>query len=284
LFAEPNWEHPFINNNEAVPQRQKNNIMKTIATIVLSAALIGGAVYWVKHGKGPGHEEVIKFAEDPFQWDSGEIRQAPELWYRSARRELTGIRQDLANARFGVEVKNRKWQNSNANAKAKIKSYTAFLAKAKPRYNEAEVGLTWPVSLNDRQFDRTKLQSTIVRVHRDLQRERKRARTYTDMVDKAQRMSKKLTGKLEALVQLDLDLALGQEMASMKLSLDQLSGLTNRGADIEATAAALEMEMAGLFDADLSFADPQGGVDEATFAAIMNEGRVEVSDPIEKLD
>ena len=256
---------------------------KVIATIAIGAVLIGGGL-WLNSGEGPLPEKFRYHKDSVFKWTPENIRENPELWYRSARRELTEIRQDLANSRFSITKKRIKWANLEANAKAKTKGYTAFLAKAKPQYTEAEVGQTWPVSVNGRQFDQTKLQSAIVKVHRDRERERKRVRTYTDMVDKAEGMSQKLTKKLEALVLLDLDLALGQEMAEAAKSLVDLNGLTNRGQDIAATAAALQIEMEGLFDADLSFATPQGSVDEATFAAIMNEGMVEASDLVESRD
>ena len=256
---------------------------KNIVTIALGTVLIGGGL-WLSSGEGPLPEKFRYHKDSVFKWTPDNIRENPELWYKSARRELTEIRRDLATSRFSITQKRIRWANLGANSKAKTKGYKAFLAQAKPQYSEAEAGRTWPVSVNGRQFDQTKLQSAIVKVHRDRERERKRVRTYTDMVAKAESMGQKLTEKMEALVQLDLDLALGQEMAEAAKSLVDLNGLTNRGQDIATTAAALQIEMEGLFDADLSFAAPQGSVDEATFNSIMSEGRVEVFNPIESLD
>ena len=70
---------------------------KTIATIVIGAVLIGGT-WWL--GRIP---EIFRSHKDSvFRWTPENIRENenPELWYKSARRELTEIRQDLANARL----------------------------------------------------------------------------------------------------------------------------------------------------------------------------------------
>ena len=58
---------------------------------------------------------------------------------------------------------------------------------------------------------------------------------------------------MEAVTELDLEFALAQEIATASNSLvDVNDGLANRGQEIEATAAALQQEIEGLFDADWS--------------------------------
>ena len=245
--------------------------MKTITKIAIGAVLIG-AVLWLFSGEGVLPEKFRYHKDRVFKFTPENIRENPELWYRYARSAVAEIRKDIANARFSIKVKSHKWENLRANAGAKMNGYNTFLANSKSAYTEAEAGKTWPVSLNGRQFSKQKLQKAIVDVHRDRERENKRVRTYEDMVTKADGMNQKLTEKMESLVQLDLDLELGQEMAEAAKSLVDLNGLTNRGADISATSAALQQEIEGLFDQDLGFTAPQEGVDEATFNSIMSEG------------
>ena len=246
---------------------------KTIVTVTLGVVLAGG-IWWLSSGEGPLPEKFRYSKDSVFKWTPENIRENPELWYRSARRETTDIRKNLANSRFSITQKRIKWANLEANAKAKVRGYTAFLDRAKPEYTEAEASRIWPVSVNGRRFEQPKLQSTIVKVHRDRERERKRERTYNEMTTKAENMALKLTDKLDSLVELDRDLELGQEMADAAKSLVDLNGLSNRGAEIAATAAALQQEIENLFDQDLSYVAPHlpGGVDEADFDAIMNEG------------
>ena len=257
--------------------------MKTITKIAIGVVLIG-AVLWLFSGEGVLPEKFRYHKDRVFKFSPENIRENPQLWYRYALRAVAEIRGDIANAHFSIKVKIHKWQNLRANSDAKMKGYNTFLSNSKSAYTEAEAGQTWPVSVNGRQFSKQKLQKAIVDVHRARERENKRVRTYEDMVTKADGMNQKLTEKTESLVQLDLDLQLGLELAEAAKSLVDLNGLTNRGQDIAATSAALQGEMDSLFSADLSFAAPQGSVDEATFNSIMSEGRVEVSDPIESLD
>lgn len=226
-----------------------------IATMAIAAMLVGGAV---SCGQGP--DEKYPPRENRSEWTPETIRKYPKGWMVSAQRDLNEKHMKLKGRRTYIHRNQRRWDDSYRISRREATDLGKHLDKAKEKYREADRNNAWPiygwpVFPGDRNFGesygRKRFQKIIVTLHRAKGRADRRIGAYKKMVSKAESMMEKIDDKQHQIKEVLLDLDLGIELAKVAEQMTDLTGLSNRGREIQVTVEALMEELDRAFDNQL---------------------------------
>ncbi len=242
------------------------------ATALIAVVLLGGGGYFLSE---PARAIIDRKVENWTEWTPETIRKYPTEWLLSAQKDLSEKQQKLKTSRFDVRRNQIRWDASFLRSQREVAILDKYLAKAKVLYKEAAENDSWPVSFNNRthskSFEQSNLQREIVAQHKAKERADRRFETYKKMVSKAETLMEKIDTKQEQINEVLLDLALTIELAKAAEQMTDLTGLSDRGKEIQVTVKALMEELDQAFDDNSIPSMNRSLNNEVIFDEIMNQ-------------
>lgn len=220
-----------------------------MATAVVAVLLIGGVVYFVSD---PIKAIIDRKVENWTEWTPEKIREYPAEWLMSAQRDLGERQKKLKGRRFSIRKNQFSWEDSFRRSEREVKVLGKYLTVATERYRDAEKNDAWPVSMEDgdyaESYDRNRLKNEMVAQYKAKDRAERKTETYKKMVSRAESLTERIDAKQDQISEILLDLALAIEMAKAAEQMTNLTGLSDRGKEIQVTVKALMEELDRAFD------------------------------------
>ena len=243
-----------------------------VATAVVMAMLFGGVVYTVSD---PARAVIDRKVENWTEWTPEKIREYPAEWLMSAQRDLGERQKKLKGRRFSIRKNQFSWEDSFHRSEREVKVLGKYLAVAAERYLDAEKNDAWPVSTRDgdyaESYDRNRLKNEMVAQYKAKDRAERKTETYKKMVSRAESLTERIDAKQDQISEILLDLALAIEMAKAAEQMTDLTGLSNRGKEIQVTVKALMEELDRAFDGHSLPSMNRSLNNDVLFEEIMNK-------------
>ena len=243
-----------------------------LATAVVAVLLAGGVVYFVSD---PVKAIIDRKVENWTEWTPEKIREYPAEWLMSAQQDLGERQKQLKSRRFSIRKNQFSWEDSFRRSEREVKVLGKYLAVAKDRYRTAEQNDAWPVSMRDgdytESYDRNRLKKEMVVQYRAKDRAKRKVETYKKMVSRAESLTERIDAKQDQISEILLDLALAIEMAKAAEQMTDLTGLSERGKEIQVTVKALMEELDGAFDGHSLPSMNRSLNNDVLFEEIMNK-------------
>ena len=248
-----------------------------IVITVVAAMLVGGVV---SCGSGPVKAIIDHKVENWAEWTPETIRKYPTEWLMSAQRDLSEKQMKLKVSRTGIRRNQIRWEGSYRISRREATDLSKYLDKAKEKYRKADRNNAWPIYgwplfRGDKNFgesyDRKRFQKIIVTQHRAKGRADRRMETYKKMAFRAESMVEKIGDKQHQINEVLLDLDLAIELAKAAEQMTDLTGLSDRGREIQVTVKALMEELDRAFDNQSLPAMNRSLNDEFFFEEIMRK-------------
>ena len=241
-----------------------------MATAVVTVLLIGGVVYFVSD---PIKAIIDRKVENWTEWTPEKIREYPAEWLMSAQRDLGERQKKLKGRRFSIRKNQFSWEDSFRRSEREVKVLGKYLAVAAERYRDAEKNDAWPVSMRDEDYaesyDRNRLKNEMVAQYKAKDRAERKTETYKKMVSRAESLTERIDAKQDQISEILLDLALAIEMAAEQMT--DLTGLYDRGKEIQVTVKALMEELDRAFDGHSLPSMNRSLNNDVLFEEIMNK-------------
>jgi hypothetical protein len=251
----------------------KSNWPKIMA---VTAIIFAGVAYYFSD---PFQAIVDRKVSNWTEWTPETIRNHPTEWLMSAQEDLVKKRANLKASRFDIRRNQLRWEDNLRAAKRDEVTSAKFVDKAKLAYRLAEERQEWPVQFSKREFSKAygkeTLQKEIVAKHREQKRASQRVATYHRMVTRADSLTSKIDTKLDQINEVQLDVALAIELSKAAEQLTDITGLSDRGKEIQVTVKALMEELDGAFEGSTSSSLQNDLGDEIMFEQIMGDDRRE---------
>ena len=243
-----------------------------MATAVVAVLLIGGVVYFVSD---PIKAIIDRKVENWTEWTPEKIREYPAEWLMSAQRDLGERQKKLKGRRFSIRKNQFSWEDSFRRSEREVKVLGKYLAVAAERYRDAEKNDAWPVSMRDEDYaesyDRNRLKNEMVAQYKAKDRAERKTETYKKMVSRAESLTERIDAKQDQISEILLDLALAIEMAKAAEQMTDLTGLYDRGKEIQVTVKALMEELDRAFDGHSLPSMNRSLNNDVLFGEIMNK-------------
>jgi hypothetical protein len=243
-----------------------------MATAVVAVLLIGGVVYFVSD---PIKAIIDRKVENWTEWTPEKIREYPAEWLMSAQRDLGERQKKLKGRRFSIRKNQFSWEDSFRRSEREVKVLGKYLAVAAERYRDAEKNDAWPVSMRDEDYaesyDRNRLKNEMVAQYKAKDRAERKTETYKKMVSRAESLTERIDAKQDQISEILLDLALAIEMAKAAEQMTDLTGLYDRGKEIQVTVKALMEELDRAFDGHSLPSMNRSLNNDVLFEEIMNK-------------
>ena len=243
-----------------------------MATAVVAVLLIGGVVYFVSD---PIKAIIDRKVENWTEWTPEKIREYPAEWLMSAQRDLGERQKKLKGRRFSIRKNQFSWEDSFRRSEREVKVLGRYLAVAAERYRDAEKNDAWPVSMRDEDYaesyDRNRLKNEMVAQYKAKDRAERKTETYKKMVSRAESLTERIDAKQDQISEILLDLALAIEMAKAAEQMTDLTGLYDRGKEIQVTVKALMEELDRAFDGHSLPSMNRSLNNDVLFEEIMNK-------------
>ena len=243
-----------------------------MATAVVAVLLVGGVVYFVSD---PIKAIIDRKVENWTEWTPEKIREYPAEWLMSAQRDLGERQKKLKGRRFSIRKNQFSWEDSFRRSEREVKVLGKYLAVAAERYRDAEKNDAWPVSMRDEDYaesyDRNRLKNEMVAQYKAKDRAERKTETYKKMVSRAESLTERIDAKQDQISEILLDLALAIEMAKAAEQMTDLTGLYDRGKEIQVTVKALMEELDRAFDGHSLPSMNRSLNNDVLFEGIMNK-------------
>ena len=243
-----------------------------MATAVVAVLLIGGVVYFVSD---PIKAIIDRKVGNWTEWTPEKIREYPTEWLMSAQRDLGERQKKLKGRRFSIRKNQFSWEDSFRRSEREVKVLGKYLAVAAERYRDAEKNDAWPVSMRDEDYaesyDRNRLKNEMVAQYKAKDRAERKTETYKKMVSRAESLTERIDAKQDQISEILLDLALAIEMAKAAEQMTDLTGLYDRGKEIQVTVKALMEELDRAFDGHSLPSMNRSLNNDVLFEEIMNK-------------
>jgi len=239
---------------------------------VIALVIIAGGSYLFSD---PVQAIVDRKVSNWTEWTPETIRSHPTEWLLSAQEDLIKKHASLKASRFDIRRNQLRWEDSLRTSKREVAQLEKFVERAKTAYLEAENKQEWPVQLINHEFatayNKGDLQKEIVTKHRAQKRAAQRVATYHRMVTRADTLTTKIDTKLDQINEVQLDVALAIELSKAAEQLTDITGLSDRGKEIQVTVKALMEELDGAFESSSSSSLQNELGDELMFEQIMKD-------------
>ena len=242
-----------------------------VATAVVAVLLVGGVAYFVSD---PAKASMDGLWEEWTTWTPDKIREKPAEWLTFAQKDLTERQKKLKGRRFSIRKNQFSWEDSYSRSDREAKVLSMRLDEAVETVRKADQNDSWPVIYGDgihsESYDRNRLKKEMISHGKAKDRAERRVESYKKMASRAKTLIDKIDTKQEQINEILLDLALAIEMAKAAEQMTGLTGLTDRGREIQVTVKALMEELDGAFDGYSLPSMNKSMSDELLFQEIMN--------------